>query len=202
MTLNQTIFLFIHQFAGRSAFLDDVAIFFAEYLPYLMVAAFLLLAYYQAGWKRKIYLFCEGAIAIMLSRGLITETIRFFYHHPRPFSFYNFTPLVQEQGWSFPSGHMAWFFALSLTIWYANRSWGWWFFALSTVMGVARVYVGVHWPLDIVGGMAVGLLSAWLVHALLKSIRTALYRPPEHPAEHPRDPKIPHKKAPVLKPQA
>ncbi|HEX4104527.1 MAG TPA: phosphatase PAP2 family protein [Candidatus Paceibacterota bacterium] len=176
MTLNQTIFLFIHHFAGRYAFADGVGIFFAEYLAYFMVAAFLVLVYYQSGWRRKMYLFCEGAIAIMLSRGIVTEVIRFFYHHQRPFSFYNFVPLIQEQGWSFPSGHMAWFFAMSLTVWYVNRTWGWWFFGLSTVMGVARVYVGVHWPLDIVGGMVVGLVCAWVVHRIFKGTREALYR--------------------------
>jgi len=174
-SLNQTVFLYIHQFAGRSFLLDDVGIFLAQYLAYFMVAAFLVLAYYQLGWRRKVYVFCEGAIAVMLSRGLVVEFIRLFYHHVRPFSFYNFTPLIQEAGWSFPSGHAAWFFALSLTVWYANRKWGWWFFGLSTLMGVARIYVGVHWPLDILSGAVVGLLSAWFVHWLLKGSREMLY---------------------------
>lgn len=175
MTLNQTLFLAIHQFAGRHLWLDDLGIFFAQYLAYFLVAAFLVLAYYQLGWRRKLYVFCEGAIAVMLSRGLVTEVIRLFYHHVRPFSFYNFTPLIQEAGWSFPSGHMAWFFALSLTVWYVNRTWGWWFFGLSFVMGIARIYVGVHWPLDILGGIVVGLLSAWFVHWLLRDVRQKLY---------------------------
>jgi undecaprenyl-diphosphatase len=35
------------------------------------------------------------------------------------------------------------------------------FFAVAT--GYARIYVGVHYPLDILGGAAIGLLSAWLV---------------------------------------
>jgi undecaprenyl-diphosphatase len=180
MTLNQTVFLFIHQFAGRHVWLDDIGIFFAQYLAYFLVAAFLVFAYYQLGWRRKLYVLCEGAIAIMLSRGLITEIIRIFYHHERPFSFYNFTPLVQAAGWSFPSGHMAWFFAMSLTVWYFNRQWGWWFFGLSFVMGVARIYAGVHWPLDILGGIVVGLASAWFVHWLFRDTRQKLYA--MHPA--------------------
>jgi len=175
MTFNQSAFLFIHQFAGRHMALDAIGIFFAEYLAYFLVAAFLVLAYYQRGWRRKVYVFCEGAIAIMLSRGLVTEIIRLFYHHERPFSFFNFTPLIPEAGWSFPSGHMAWFFALALTVWFVNRTWGWWFFGLSFVMGIARIYVGVHWPFDILGGIVVGLASAWFVHWLLKDVREKLY---------------------------
>jgi undecaprenyl-diphosphatase len=106
---------------------------------------------------------------------LLTEIVRFFYHSPRPFSVLGFVPLISEVGWSFPSGHMAWFFALSLVVWYLNRTWGWWFFALSVLMGVARIYVGVHWPLDIVAGAVVGLASAWFVRWLLKESREKLY---------------------------
>ncbi len=172
---NQALFQLVHQFAGRNFFLDDLGIFLAEYLPYLLVAAFLLLVWYESGSRKKLYLFAEGAIAVMLARGLLTEIIRLFYHHERPFSFYNFAPLIAESGWSFPSGHMAWFFALALVAWYANRKWGWWFFGLSALMGIARIYVGVHWPFDILGGALVGLASAWFVHWLLRKSRKALY---------------------------
>lgn len=174
-SINQSLFLLIHNLSGRNVFLDDLGIFLAQYLAYFMVAAFLVLAYYQTGWRRKLYVFCEGALAVILARGVIEEIIHVFYHHLRPFSFYNFVPLIQESGWSFPSGHMAWFFALSLTVWYFNRKWGWWFFALSFVMGIARIYVGVHWPLDILGGIVVGLLSAWFVHWILKKPREQLF---------------------------
>ena len=173
--LNQTLFQYVHHFAGRNIFLDDFGIFLAQYLPYLMVAAFLLLVIYQDGWRKKLYAFAEGAIAVMLARGLITEVIRYFYHSPRPFGVLGFTPLIPEAGWSFPSGHMAWFFATALVVWYLNRSWGWWFLALLALMGVARIYVGVHWPLDIVAGALVGLASAWFVRWLLKKSREKLY---------------------------
>jgi undecaprenyl-diphosphatase len=173
-SLDRTVFHFIYTFGNRNAFWNVLAIFFAAWLPYLLVLAFLVLVYYQKGWRRKVYLFSEAALAIILARGIVVETIHFFYHHPRPFIFYSFSPLISESGWSFPSGHAAWFFALALTIWFANRTWGWWFFALAILMGIARVYVGVHWPMDIVGGAAVGLLSAWFIHWLLRESRKGL----------------------------
>ncbi len=175
VSLNGGLFQFVHRFAGRNVFLDYFWIFTAEYLPYLMAAAFLVLIGYQDGWRKKLYLVAEGAIAVMVSRGLVTEIIRFFYHHARPFSFYNFTPLIPESGWSFPSGHMTFFFALALVIWYANRKWGWWFLALSALVGVARIYVGVHWPYDILGGALIGLACGWFVHRLLRGSREKLY---------------------------
>jgi undecaprenyl-diphosphatase len=174
-TLNQSLFQFIHQFAGRNFLLDGLGIFFAQYLAYLMGVGFLVFVFYERGWRRKFYVFAEGAIAVILSRGLITEIIRFFYHHARPFSFYNFVPLISEAGWSLPSGHAAIFFALATVLWYRNRAWGVWFFALATLMGIARVYAGVHWPLDIVAGAAIGIASAMFVRWLLRDSRKKLF---------------------------
>jgi len=41
-------------------------------------------------------------------------------------------------------------------------------------MGVARIYAGAHWPLDVIGGAAVGILSALFIHWLLKGSRREL----------------------------
>lgn len=175
--LDQKVFQLIYTAAGhRNAFWNFLAIFFAQYLPYLMVLAFFVLIYYRKGWRRKVHLFCEAALAIILARGILTEIVRYFYHEPRPFSFYNLAPLLNESSWSFPSGHAVWFFALAMVVWFADRKWGWWYFALALVMGIARVYAGVHWPSDILGGAAAGILSALFVHWLLKGSREGLER--------------------------
>jgi undecaprenyl-diphosphatase len=174
--LDRTVFQFIYAAGHHNAFWDVLGIFFAEYLPYLLVLAFLVLVYYQKGWRRKVYLFCEGSLAIILARGIVTTVIHYFYHEPRPFVYYGFTSLISETGSSFPSAHAAWFFALALVVWYTNRKWGWWFLALAVLMGVARIYAGVHWPMDIVGGAALGLLCAWLMHWLLSKSRDGLER--------------------------
>jgi undecaprenyl-diphosphatase len=171
---NYSVFQFIYGFAHRSVALDVVGIFFANYLAYFLGLAFLLLVWRQNGWRRKLYLFAEGALAVIVSRGLITEIIRFFYYHPRPFDALGFTPLIPESGASFPSGHMTFFFALAMVVWYANRKWGIWFFVLSALIGVARIYVGVHWPLDILGGIVIGLVSGVFVHWLFKESREKL----------------------------
>ena len=168
---NQSVFLFIYHAAGRWPLLDDIGIFFAEWLPYLLVIGFLVLVFGQPGARRKFYLFAEGALAVILARGILTEIIRFFYYHPRPFEIYGFVPLIPESGASFPSGHMTFFFALAMAVWYADRKWGVWYFVLAALMGIARIYVGVHWPLDILGGVVIGIASGAFIHWLLKEYR-------------------------------
>jgi undecaprenyl-diphosphatase len=170
-SLNQSVFNLIHQFSGRWPALDIFAIFLAEWLPYLLVIAFLVLLFYQDGMRRRVYLFAEGALAVILSRGIITTAIQFFYYHARPYLFYGIAPLINETGTSFPSAHAAVFFALAMVVWYTNRKWGWWFFAATTAMGIARIYAGVHWPFDIIGGAVIGIASGMFIHWLLKDYR-------------------------------
>ena len=177
MSWNQRTFLWIHQFAGRNPVIDGIAIFFASYILYFLIIGFALLVLLEDGPRKKWYLFCEGALATLLARGLVTEIIRFFYHHPRPFDFYGFAPLIAEFGWSFPSGHMTFLFALAMIVWYRSKPWGFWYLLLSAVVGVARIYVGVHWPLDVIGGAVIGILCAVIIHALFRKPRIALYEP-------------------------
>ncbi len=173
-SFNEIVFKFFFYTIPHNSFSDVLGIIIAQYIPYLLVLGFLILVYYQPFSRRRVYLFCEGALALILARGLITEIIRFFYHHERPFSFYNFTPLIPESGWSLPSGHASFFFALAMVVWYADRRWGMVYLVLVTLVGLARIFVGVHWPLDIIAGAIVGIASAAAVHALLRKSREEL----------------------------
>lgn len=177
------LFALIHDLSGRSIFADLGGIFFAQYLPYLLVLGFLFLVFREPGARRKFYLFAEGALAIILARGIIASSIHYFYHAARPFAFLGFAPLIGESGSSFPSGHMTWFFALAMVVWYADRKWGAWYFLLACVMGIARIYVGVHWPLDILGGAAIGTASGWFTHWLLSSSRKEILEGAVTPGE-------------------
>jgi undecaprenyl-diphosphatase len=68
-------------------------------------------------------------------------------------------------GGGFPSGHAAVSTALVLAaIPYLTWRWRYGLVALPLVVGFARIYVGAHLPLDVLGGFAIGMLSASLVH--------------------------------------
>lgn len=174
---NQSAFQAIFAFAHQNFLLDYAGVFLARFLPYLLVFGFLVIVFRETGWRRRTLLFVEGVLAIILARGVVTEIIRFAYPYPRPFLVFGFEALAKEGGWSFPSGHAAFFFGLAVIVWYTNRRWGWWFLVLSLINGIARIFAGVHWPLDIAGGILVGLASGLLVHHLLARTIQALKAP-------------------------
>ena len=63
-------------------------------------------------WRKHISLALQMVAAVILSRGIITEIIRFFWHRSRPFVEQNFIPMISHaDSASFPSGHATFFFA-------------------------------------------------------------------------------------------
>ncbi|MEK7659429.1 MAG: phosphatase PAP2 family protein [Patescibacteria group bacterium] len=145
--------------------MELIIIFSAEYLGYILLAVFLILFLKN---RRKDFLIIP-LFSALLSRFIFTEIIRFFYFRPRPFVAKMITPLIDHAPTaSFPSGHAAFFFALSAGIYSFNKKAGLWFFGASFIIGFSRVFSGLHYPTDVLGGLALGIFSFWLVRFFSK----------------------------------
>ena len=163
--MDQTFFNFIHNLTGRWSELDAWMIFFSEYLQYWMIAGVLVYVFFGKGAARRknqLMVF-TAAVSAIISRGIVTEIIRLFYHRPRPFLAESFFPFINHvDSGSFPSGHMTLWWAVTAAVYFYNKKLAVALAVASLIMGIARIYVGVHWPSDILGGMAIGILSGWL----------------------------------------
>lgn len=166
--MNQAVFEVLYRVSHESRFLDAAIIGLGKYLGYAMIAGALLLLMKVRPWKARYIAAAYMVLATVLARGIISPLVHFFYIHPRPAELLGITPLFSADGNSFPSGHAALFFALAMSIYYLNRKIGFFFLGLALIMGIARVIAGVHWPLDVVGGIVIGILSGMVVRILLR----------------------------------
>ena len=168
MNFDLTLFNLVFNLAKKSRFLDALGIFLAKYLPYVLVILTIYLLFKEKSWKNQVYFFSFTILSVILSRGIITEFIKFFLHRERPFVALNFQPLAMPWGsWAFPSGHATAFFALAFAIFFINKYWGAWFIVAACLMGLARIFIGVHWPTDIVGGILIAFISVLIIKKLL-----------------------------------
>ena len=84
---------------------------------------------------------------------------------PRPFEVESSLTVLDAKPLtrSFPSGHaaMAVAYALGGSRMIPGSAWVWW--PLAIIVSVSRVYIGVHWPSDVIGGAVIGLACSWFV---------------------------------------
>ena len=158
----------INQFAGVFWWLDSLAVFFATYFEFILIFVLLLLLAkdYRKYWK----MIVQVAAAAVLARLIIVEFIRWLWPKSRPFVennvslLFNYNPAAA----SFPSGHAAFYFAIATIVYFYNKKAGILFFISAFLISVSRVFVGIHWPSDIIVGALVGLFSGWFVVKLFK----------------------------------
>jgi undecaprenyl-diphosphatase len=78
--------------------------------------------------------------------------------------------------WSFPSNHSAIAAAAAVALLYAHRKAGLIALPLAVLMAVSRVWIGVHYPHDVVIGLAAGALTAWPLIVAAKRLAPAVDR--------------------------
>jgi undecaprenyl-diphosphatase len=96
---------------------------------------------------------------ILFSDQLSSFVIKHIFERPRPcHALQNVRLLVGcGSGFSFPSSHAVNNCAAALVLAYFIPRGIWWFFGFASLVGFSRIYVGVHYPLDVLGGGIIGL---------------------------------------------
>jgi undecaprenyl-diphosphatase len=123
---------------------------------------------YRLAWR--FFVTSGGAFAVAY---IIKEIVK----EPRPVAMLNnhLVTRAVETGPGFPSGHATVATALALTLWLVlPTKWRWISILWILVVGVSRLYLGVHTPVDVIGGFAIGLMAFCFVSLLPRAISRPL----------------------------
>lgn len=158
--MNLYFFEIINGLAYKSILMDKMMIGISNYLPYVFMAT--LVCMYLYGFYKESKVLRRTAIDIVtmtIIDMLLSFVIGYIYPEARPFVGHNVNQLIQHvPNSSFPSNHALGTMAIALGLIAPYRTCGIVFACLAIVVGVSRVYVGVHYPIDILGGFALALL--------------------------------------------
>jgi undecaprenyl-diphosphatase len=125
---------------------------------------FVLILFYLIKKKQK-YLYAVVNISLAIGIGaIISSSIKLITKRHRPYEVSDtMTSIVESGGYSFPSGHTTEVFVLTLSIFLLLRNKYLRYFSLVWAIFIAytRIAMGVHYPLDVLGGMIVGSATAY-----------------------------------------
>ncbi|OUB26301.1 undecaprenyl-diphosphatase [Bacillus thuringiensis serovar yunnanensis] len=152
--MNYTVFQWFNGLAGSSILLDTLMIAITKSAAYVAVL-FLLILWFNNGKKEtaiiKQYtvLYTTFSIVIVL---LINVFVHAVYYHPRPFVTHNVHQLVPHVAdSSFVSNHSILVFSIAFIFILRGEKLKYVALIWAILVGISRLYVGVHFPLDIIG---------------------------------------------------
>ncbi len=176
-TLNQKLFFFINHGALQSPMLDGFMIFVSKFFVQtlmLLVLSWLVFLAIKSKKDSSLFLKKMGDILLFFITlsfvWAITELIKGLISLPRPHQslFGVKTLIVHGENDSFPSLHTSFSFALAYFVYSLSKRAGLMLFGIAVIIGISRIYVGVHYPLDVIAGAFIGTLISFIIVKVFK----------------------------------
>ena len=164
--MNYQLFELLNGQAGRSAVVDGAVTFAATgliYAVFVVAAGLGALALYRRRFQPLLEL---GAVLFVAFLG--AAVLSHLSHQVRPFQSHQVHQLIpHDPGVSLPSDHATAAFALAFGVFaFLSRRWGIVLGVAAIAIGLSRVWVGVHYPGDILAAAVIGAVATLEVHVL------------------------------------
>jgi len=167
--LDRQLFYLVNGLAGRSELVDALARLVVN--DYLVPTAIVLLLVWlwfsgrDGGERRRHTATVVNAVAAQFVANVVLKLVNLTYFRPRPFDAVPGVNLIFYRPWdsSCPSNPVTFAFAVGVSIYLGARKPGILALCLGAAWGLSRVYSGVHYPLDVLAGAALGgSVAYWL----------------------------------------
>ncbi|HWD01185.1 MAG TPA: phosphatase PAP2 family protein [Amycolatopsis sp.] len=167
------IYRAITDFAWSQHWLAGIAVAIGEYGVFLVAPVLLALLWHARRDADALARAAWVPIAVAVALGIDT-VLKSAFAEIRPCrvvpGVHTLVPCDAPTDYAFPSNHTVFVAAFAGALLLIRRSWGWWATAFAVLIGFSRVYLGAHYPHDVLAGLVVGYavgLSGVGVHRYL-----------------------------------
>lgn len=177
MNINTMIFNAINGLVNHNIILDKLMIVFSNYVPDIFMAV-LAVTYIMGIVKanEKMRVITIDTFMITILNLFLSFAIGVFWYVPRPFVNNKVNLLIPHTiDASFPSDHAIGTMSIAVGINKWNKVYGRLLIMLSILVGISRVFVGHHYPSDVIGGYAIVFVTSFLYDRFFKNIVQTIY---------------------------
>jgi undecaprenyl-diphosphatase len=159
-------------FAPHPSWLSRLMIFVTRPENFFLgigVAAFFLILW---GGRKGRFLVVTAAVGVSISDPLTSRVIKSIFHRVRPCHGVDPSrlPLGCSDSYSFPSSHAVNIFCEATIVSLVYPKATPFAYMLAVLVAYSRVYLGVHYPFDVIGGALIGLCLGWGVFRLIRGL--------------------------------
>ena len=155
--MDYKVFKAINLLSGRCSLIDLLMIFLSKKIRYVFIFV-LIFMWFKNDYYKKV--FCNAVMSSGITL-FIHTLIKLCYFKPRPFAKHHVGILIPSKiDSSFPSKHTLLAFAISTSIFLYDRILGSIMWILSVLTGFSRIWVGHHYPSDVIGSAFIATMTS------------------------------------------
>jgi len=170
MDTNIQLFRLINDLGFHIPALNPVFIFIAEYFLYLLIIVLIVYLFKDNGKHRIMVLAAVVSCLLAVILGKITGQ---FHYNVQPFATLDNVNLLieKEVNNSFPSDHTILSFTICMTLFLFDKR-KFYFLFIGLLVAVSRIWVGVHYPFDVLTSIVLSIIATLIVSTIFKKFIT------------------------------